>query len=137
MITLFYSNKLFIKLINNTLYVNIEFVNNNNLGLITLLEYIKNIFLLTKENNNKYFLHIKLINICILSKNIIDNILKTLLELQNIFKTNLHSTCLLNNSDELLTIIKPILNYYKPIRPFKICKSDEEIIQFFNNNILN
>lgn len=136
MITLFYSNRSFIKLKNNILYINIEFTNNN-LELITLLEYFKNIFLLTKENNNKYFLHISLIYIGILSKNLIDVILQTLLDLKKIFKNNLHSTCLLINSDELLTIIKPILNYYETIRPFKICKSEEEIIMFFNNNKLD
>lgn len=136
MITLYYSNKSFIKLKDNILYVNIQF-NNNNLDLITLLEYFKNIFLLTKENNNKYYLHINILNICILSKNFIDNILNTLIELNEIFKTNLHSTGLLIYSNELLTIIKPILNYYNTIRPFKICNSEEEIIQFFKNNNLN
>ena len=136
MITLYYSNKSFIKLKDNILYVNIQF-NNNNLDLITLLEYFKNIFLLTKENNNKYYLHINILNICILSKNFIDNILNTLIELNEIFKSNLHSTGLLIYSNELLTIIKPILNYYNTIRPFKICNSEEEIIQFFKNNNLN
>ena len=52
MITLFNSNKTFIKYKNNILYINIDLINNNN-ELNILLEYVKNIFILTKENNNK------------------------------------------------------------------------------------
>ena len=60
MITLFNSNKTFIKYKNNILYINIDLINNNN-ELNILLEYVKNIFILTKENNNKYYLHIIII----------------------------------------------------------------------------
>ena len=137
MITLFYSNKSFIKLEKDILYINIEFINNNNIELITILEYLKNIFLLTKENNNKYFFHINIINIYVLNKKSINIILLVLNELKNILISNLHSTCLIIKSNYLLTIIKPILNEYDNCRPFKICNNTEEAMQFFKLNKLN
>ncbi len=136
MITLFYSDKSFIKLEKDILYINIEFINNN-IKLITILEYLKNIFLLTKENNNKYFLHINLINIHVLNKDYINTILLVLNELKDILISNLHSTCLIIKSDYLLAIIKPILNEYDNCRPFKICRNEQETKQFFKLNKLN
>ena len=135
MITLFYSNKSFIKLEKDILYINIEFL--NNIELITLLEYLKNIFLLTKENHNKYFLQINLININVLNKKYINIILSILNELKDILINHLHSTCLIIKSDYLLTIIKPILNEYDNCRPFKICENEQETKQFFKLNKLN
>ena len=135
MITLFYSNKSFIKLEKDILYINIEFL--NNIELITLLEYLKNIFLLTKENHNKYFLQINLININVLNKKYINIILSILNELKDILISHLNSTCLIIKSDYLLTIIKPILNKYDNCRPFKICENEQETKQFFKLNKLN
>ena len=135
MITLYYLNKSFIKLENQILYITID-LDYNNKSILTLLEYFKNIWILTIENNNKYYLSINIVNVSILNTNIIEQIVIILTELSSIFITNLHSTCLIINSEYLLNIIKPILNFYNTVRPFKICNNNTECLQFFKLNHL-
>lgn len=99
---------------------------------ITVLEYFKNFWILSKENNEKYFLIIKINSIGVYPLNFYGNLLNCLTDLNDLFKKFLHSCAFLCNDSSPLVILKPLFNAYKFVRPYTICKSYEEILIFFN-----
>lgn len=62
-----------------------------------------------------------------------DLIFKTLKSLEEIFKVNLHSSCLVNDSNAM-DILRPLLNMYKAVRPFSFVKTIEEGYNFVLSN---
>lgn len=99
---------------------------------ITVLEYFKNFWVLVKEQNAKYYLIIKINSIGIYPLSFYNNLVKCLMELNDIFKTNLHSCAFLCTDNSPLTMLKPLFNMYKSNRPFTVCNSYEDIIVYFN-----
>jgi len=99
---------------------------------IIVLEYFKNFWALAKEQNAIYYLVIKINSIGVYPLNFYKNLVDCLMELNEIFKTNLHSCAFLCNNDSPLTMLKPLFNMYKSIRPFVVCNSYEDIIIYFN-----
>jgi hypothetical protein len=55
-----------------------------------------------------------------------------LTELNDIFKEHLHSCCFLCNNSNPLTMLKPLFNVYKFVRPYTVCNTYEEILVYFN-----
>lgn len=101
---------------------------------IEILEYFKNFWILAKEQNQKYYLVIKINSIGIYPLSFYNNLVNTLNSLNDIFKEHLHSCSFLCNSSTSITILKPLFNFYKFVRPYKVCKTYEEVLIYFNKN---
>ena len=99
---------------------------------IIVLEYFKNFWTLVKEQNTNYYLIIKIGNIGVYPLSFYNNLVKCLMELNNIFKSHLHACAFLCSTDSPLTMLKPLLNMYKLNRPLTVCNSYEDIIVYFN-----
>lgn len=99
---------------------------------ITVLEYFKNFWILAKEQNAKYYLIIKINSIGIYPLNFYNNLVNCLNELNYIFKEHLHSCCFLCNNSSPLTMLKPLFNIYKFVRPYGIHNTYDEVLIYFN-----
>lgn len=99
---------------------------------ITVLEYFKNFWILVKEQNACYYLIIKINSIGVYPLNFYNNLVKCLMELNDIFTTNLHSCAFLCTNDSPLTMLKPLFSMYKSNRPFTVCNNYEDIMIYFN-----
>lgn len=105
---------------------------------ITVLEYFKNFWILAKEQNAKYYLIIKINSIGVYPFSFYNNLVECLTELDDIFKDHLHSCCFLCSSSSPLTMLKPLFNIYKFVRPYSIRNTYDEVLIYFNkpeNNI--
>lgn len=132
-----YSNKninMFVK--NNILYVEIVDGTYNKEIFMEAIEYFKNFWILINNSNDIYYQIFIFNNAKFYPLEFYDNIFKTLKSLEEIFKTHLHSSCLINDSNAM-DILRPLLNMYKAIRPFNFVKNKEEALTFLNNNKLN
>ena len=101
-------------------------------NFITFLEYFKNFWILAKEQNVIYNLIIKLDNISFYSLNFYNYLVKYLIELNDIFKTNLHACAFLCNINNISTILNPLFSMYKFNKPLTICNTYEDVLIFFN-----
>lgn len=128
--------KLYIDKTKNIIHIDILTNTYNDTQFDQLLEYFKNLWLLAKEQNNKYNMMIDASNIGIYPLHAYGKIKEALVSLENIFKTNLHSSCLIIESELAVNIFKPILTIYKSVRPFTFVNKYEEGIAFFENNKL-
>jgi hypothetical protein len=99
---------------------------------ITVLQYFKNFWILAKEQNAKYYLVIIINSIGIYPLSFYNNLVDCLTELNDIFKEHLHSCCFLCNNSNPLTMLKPLFNVYKFVRPYTVCNTYEEILVYFN-----
>lgn len=99
---------------------------------IILLEYFKNFWILAKEQNVNYNLIVIINNIGICPLSFYSNIIIYLNELSDIFSNHLISCCFLCKDNGPIKILKPLFSAYKFIRPYKICHSYEDVLQFFN-----
>lgn len=105
---------------------------------ITVLEYFKNFWILAKEQNAKYYLIIKINSIGVYPFSFYNNLVECLTELDDIFKDHLHSCCFLCSSSSPLTMLKPLFNIYKFVRPYSIRNTYDKVLIYFNkpeNNI--
>ena len=133
--TIVYQNENYLLSVNNnsnTLYVDLKdgiYVKEN---FLKLVEYFNNFWILVSNSSDKYYQVFILNNVKIYPLDFYDIVIKTLKNLENIFINNLHSTCLVNNSNAF-DIFRPFLNMYKAVRPFKFVKTLEEGNDFFKN----
>ena len=119
----------------NILYVDIVDGTYNKINFLEAIEYYKNFWLLVNNSNDKYYQVFIFNNVKFYPLEFYDNVFKTLKSLEEIFKTNLHSSCLVNNSNAM-DILRPILNLYKAVRPFNFVKTLEDGYKFMNINSL-
>lgn len=98
---------------------------------IIVLEYFKNFWILAKEQKAKYYLIIKINSIGIYPLNFYNNLVDCLTELNDIFREHLHSCSFLCNDSNPLTILKPLFNIYKFVRPYTTCNTYEEVLTYF------
>ena len=105
----------------------------NKENFILGMEYIKNFWILIGNTDDKYDQVFICNNVEVYPLEIYDTFIKLLRSLEEIFKKNLHSSCLVNNSDAM-NIFRPILNVYKAVRPFSFVNSLENGIKFVKNN---
>ena len=108
----------------NVIKVVQQFLYENNLNN-TLNELIK-------ETNVNYNLIVIINNIGICPLSFYSNIIIYLNELSDIFSNHLISCCFLCKDNGPIKILKPLFSAYKFIRPYKICHSYEDVLQFFN-----
>lgn len=117
------------------IYIEILDPKYNRENYLELVEYLKNFWILTSYSDKKY----RQIFICkyvdIYPLEFYDTFIKTLKSLDNIFQKHLHASCLINDSTAV-NILRPILNAYKAIRPFKLLKTFDEGLTFVNSQIL-
>lgn len=97
----------------------------------TLLEYFKNFWLLAKEQNIKYYMLFDIKELGIYPLNRLEEMKNVLINLESIFLKSLHCSCLLTDNDIVITILKPLFNMYKAVRPFSIFKTKEEVYSFY------
>jgi hypothetical protein len=125
---------LYIDLIKKIIFfdvINSSYSKNNS---ITVLQYFKNFWILAKEQNTKYYLVIKINSIGIYPWSFYNNLIDCLTELNDIFKEHLHSCSFLCNNSNPLTMLKPLFNLYKFVRPYTVCNTYEEVIIYFNKS---
>lgn len=130
------SYSLYVNTITKTLYLEIidgTYIKEN---FFELVEYFKNFWILISNTDDKYYQIFIINNIKIYPLEFYDTLFKTLKSLENVFIKNLHSSCVVNDSNAL-DIFRPLLNMYKAVRPFQFVKTLEEGYVFLNNNVLN
>lgn len=103
---------------------------------LTLIEYLKNFWILALENKKRYHMLIDVRQIGFYPLNVFSTLLSTLKSLAHNFSICLHSSCLLFDNELAVNILKPILSAYKSVRPFTFVNNYEEAIVFFNKNKL-
>ena len=117
------------------LYIDIIDGNYNKENFINAIEYFKNFWILINNTGDKYYMVFIFNNAKIYPLEFYDNVFKTLKSLEQIFSTNLHSSCLVNDSNAL-DILRPLLNMYKAVRPLNFVKTLEDGHTFILNNSL-
>ena len=115
------------------LYVEVIDGKYNKENFVNGIEYYKNFWILVNSTNDKYYQMFLFNDAQIYPLEFYDLIFKTLKSLEEIFKINLHSSCLVNNSNAM-DILRPLLNMYKAVRPFSFVKTIEEGYNFVLSN---
>ena len=116
----------------NILIIKFSSSNYNKNEFLEILQYFKNFWILASEQNKKYYMLFDIKELGIYPLSQLDNFKTILISLEEIFKKSLHCTCLLTDNDLVLTILKPLFNMYKAVRPFSIFKTLEEVQIFYN-----
>lgn len=130
-ITLHENSQLEIKVDNESkiLYVNIVDGKYDKDKFLNAIEYYKNFWILINNTDDKYYQIFLFNDAKIYPLEFYDTVFKTLKSLEEIFKQNLNSSCLVNDSNAL-EILRPLLNMYKAVRPFSFVKNLDEGMKF-------
>ena len=134
--TIIYSNteiELYIDYDELILYINVIDGTYNKNNFLEAIEYYKNFWLLVNNTNDKYYQVFIFNNVKIYPLEFYDVLFKTLKSLEDIFSKNLYSSCLVNDSNAI-DILRPLLNMYKAVRPFKFVKTLDEGHEFMIEN---
>ena len=117
----------------NKKIITLEILNSNysKTESITLLEYFKNFWILAKEQKVKYNLIIIINYVGIYPLSFYMNLVKYLNEINELLSENMLACCFLCRDDGPIQILKPLFNMYKFVRPYSICNTYEEVLQFF------
>lgn len=118
------------------LYIDIIDGTYNNKNFLEAIEYYKNFWLLINNSNNKYYQVFIFNNVKLYPLEFYDIVFNTLKSLEEIFRKNLHSSCLINNSNGI-DILRPLLNIYKSVRPFNFVKTLDDGHKFIFANVNN
>lgn len=105
----------------------------NKINFLEAVEYYKNFWLLVNNTNDKYYQVFIFNNVKFYPLEFYDIVFKTLKSLEEIFKKNLYSSCLVNDSNAM-DILRPLLNMYKAVRPFHFVKTLDEGYNFLSVN---
>jgi hypothetical protein len=120
---------------NKILYIEIINGEYNEDTFIEAIKYVQNFWILISNTDDKYYQMFICNDIKVYPLSFYTTFIETLKSLESIFKTNLHSSCLINNSGTM-DMIQTLLNMYKSVRPFSFVKTIEEGILFMKNNHL-
>ena len=134
--TVIYSNEsieLFIDSDKKILYIDVLNEKYDKDNFLQAIEYYKNFWVLVSNSDDKYYQIFILNNTTFYPFEIYDLVFKTLQSLEDIFKKNLYSSCVVNDSNAM-DIFRPLLNMYKAVRPFKFVKTLEDSYTFLYNN---
>jgi hypothetical protein len=134
--TIIYSTheiQLYIDNIKNILYVEVMEGTYNKKNFLEAVEYYKNFWLLINNTDYKYHQVFIFNNIKFYPLEFYDIVFNILKNLENIFKKNLYSSCLVNDSNAL-DILRPLLNMYKAVKPFSFVRTLDEGYEFLNKN---
>lgn len=134
--TIIYKNskiEIYLDIDKDILFIDIIDGNYNKNNFNEALEYYKNFWILINNSDKKYYQVFIFNNVNFYPLEFYDLIFKTLKNLEEIFKEKLYSSCLINNSNAI-DILKPLLNLYKAIRPFRFVRTKEEGYKFLYEN---
>ena len=118
------------------LYVEVIDGKYNKENFVNAIEYYKNFWILVNSTNDKYYQMFLFNDAQIYPLEFYDLVFKTLKSLEEIFKINLYSSCLVNDSNAM-DILRPLLNMYKAVRPFNFVKTIEEGYNFVLSNSIH
>jgi len=113
----------------NTLFIDIFKADYNKELFFNGLEYIKNFWILANQNNKSFYQVFIFREVKLYPFELYETLFNTLKQLENIFKTNLYGTCIVNDSN-LIDIFKPLFSMYKTVRPFQFVKTLDEGLDF-------
>jgi hypothetical protein len=118
----------------NKKIITLEVLNSNysKTESVTLLEYFKNFWILAKEQKVKYNLIIIVNHIGIYPLSFYMNLITYLNEIRELLSEHLIACCFLCKDNGPIQILKPLFSMYKFVRPYSICNTYEEVLQFFN-----
>ena len=135
--TTIYSNseiQLYIDSDKSILYIDVVDGTYNKNNFLEAIEYYKNFWLLVNNTDDKYYQVFIFNNVKFYPLEFYDIVFKSLKSLEEIFRKNLYSSCLVNDSNAI-DILRPLLNMYKAVRPFNFVKTLDEGYKFmFANN---
>ena len=137
--TIIYSNteiQLYIDSDKSILYIDIIDGTYNKINFLEAVEYYKNFWLLVNNTDDKYYQVFIFNNVKFYPLEFYDIVFKTLKSLEEIFRKNLYSSCLVNDSNAM-DILRPLLNMYKAVRPFNFVKTLDEGHKFMFENVNN
>ena len=137
--TTIYSNseiELYIDSDKSILYIDIIDGTYNKINFLEAVEYYKNFWLLVNNTDDKYYQVFIFNNVKFYPLEFYDIVFKTLKSLEEIFRKNLYSSCLVNDSNAM-DILRPLLNMYKAVRPFNFVKTLDEGHKFMFENVNN
>ena len=137
--TTIYSNteiQIYIDSDKSILYVDVIDGTYNKNNFLEAVEYYKNFWLLVNNTDDKYYQVFIFNNIKFYPLEFYDIVFKTLKSLEEIFGKNLHSSCLVNDSNAM-DILRPLLNMYKAVRPFNFVKTLDDGHKFMFANFKN
>ena len=137
--TTIYSNtkiQIYIDSDKSILYVDVIDGTYNKNNFLEAVEYYKNFWLLVNNTDDKYYQVFIFNNVKFYPLEFYDIVFKTLKSLEEIFGKNLHSSCLVNDSNAM-DILRPLHNMYKAVRPFNFVKTLDEGYKFMFANINN
>lgn len=120
---------------NKILYVDIINGEYNEETFIEGIKYIQNFWILIGNTDDKYYQMFICNDVKVYPLSFYTLFLQALKSLEKTFKTNLHSSCLINNSGTV-DVLQTLFNLYKSVRPFCFVKTQEEGLLFFKNNQL-
>jgi hypothetical protein len=133
-IPILYSNdtlKIHIDQEKKILYINVIDGKYNKENFMSGIQYYENFWILVNSTNERYYQMFLFNDTQIYPLEFYNLVFKTLKSLDNIFKINLHSSCVVNDSNAM-DILKPLLNMYKAVRPFNFVKTIEEGYNFIS-----
>lgn len=134
--TIIYSNteiELYIDYDKSILYIDIVDGTYKKKNFLEAVEYYKNFWLLVNNTDDKYYQVFIFNNVKFYPLEFYDIVFKTLKSLEEIFRKNLYSSCLINDSNGI-DILRPLLNMYKAVRPFNFVKTLDEGHKFMFTN---
>lgn len=121
--------KIYVNNSKNTLFIDIINAEYNKELFFQGLEYIKNFWILANQNNKSFYQVFIFREVKIYPFELYETLFNTLKQLEDIFKTNLYGTCIVNDSN-LVDIFKPLFSMYKTVRPFQFVKTLDEGLDF-------
>jgi len=137
--TTIYSNseiQLYIDSDKSILYIDVVDGTYNKNNFLEAVEYYKNFWLLVNNTDDKYYQVFIFNNVKFYPLEFYDIVFKTLKSLEDIFRKNLYSSCLVNDSNAM-NILRPLLNMYKAVKPFNFVKTLDQGYKFMFANISN
>ena len=137
--TTIYSNseiQLYIDSDKSILYIDVVDGTYNKNNFLEAVEYYKNFWLLVNNTDDKYYQVFIFNNVKFYPLEFYDIVFKTLKSLEEIFRKNLYSSCLVNDSNAM-NILRPLLNMYKAVKPFNFVKTLDQGYKFMFANISN
>lgn len=133
--TIIYNNpelEIYIDSDKKILYLDYNGTYNKN-NFLEAVEYFKNFWLLITNSDDKYYQIFIFRNVKFFPLEFYDIVFKTLKSLEEIYKKNLYSSCLVNDSN-VIDILRPLLNMYKAVRPFSFVKTLDDGYKFLYQN---
>jgi len=125
------NNNVTLNLVDNKLYLTVLHYNFNNEDYLNVLQNLELFFTIRKKNNDPFYLIIDISKTTMLKiKNIFDYVYKCTLFFKKhhpFIEKHLYGTIIIMENRINKTIFEYLLKFYKPIRPYKFIKNNNNI----------